>query len=89
MLENKNPYLPERGHAAADFQDQLTEESRTALIRSYDLLRRTERLVNASGRKLDGRSPAALARAKRLQEGIAMKKAYSEPTLEKLATVRQ
>ncbi|MDG4910127.1 MULTISPECIES: hypothetical protein [unclassified Mesorhizobium] len=45
--------------------------------------------MNASGRKLDGRSPAALAHAKRLQEGIAIKKAYSEPTLEKLATVRQ
>ncbi|WP_170950339.1 hypothetical protein [Mesorhizobium sp. WSM3864] len=45
--------------------------------------------MNASGRKLDGRSPTALARAKRLQVGIAMKKTYSKLTLEKLATVRQ
>nr|WIE90200.1 hypothetical protein P9270_021975 [Mesorhizobium sp. WSM4875] len=45
--------------------------------------------MNTSGRKLDGRSPAALAHAKRLQVGIAIKKTYSKPTLEKLATVRQ
>ncbi|PBC01109.1 hypothetical protein [Mesorhizobium sp. WSM3860] len=95
MLENNDTHLPARGHAAADFQDQLIEESKRALVRSYDLLRRTERLVgppilptSASDRKLDSPLPGNAHPREASLGGITMKKTYSKPTLEKPATAQ-